>query len=83
MIPVASVLAPGHELTGTVSLAQEDVPEPDDVVAGWSGFIVIIALVVATGFLVRSMSKQLRRIDFDEDPPRDEPGGGDGGPRPG
>jgi len=53
------------------------------VVAGWSGFIVLVALAVATGLLIRSMHKRLRRIDFDEDPDQDEPDRGDDGPRPG
>ncbi|MBA2551925.1 MAG: hypothetical protein H0V13_12900 [Nocardioidaceae bacterium] len=80
----AWVLAPGSELTGTVAVADEqEAPHPDDVVAGWSGFIVVVALAVATGLLIRSMHKRLRRIDFDEDPDQDEPDRGDDGPRPG
>ncbi|MDQ3628334.1 MAG: hypothetical protein M3419_05925 [Actinomycetota bacterium] len=83
MIPVDRVLPPGPMTTGTVAIADEqEAPEPADVVAGWSGFIVIAALVVATGFLVRSMHKRLRRIDFDEGTGQDEPGDGDGAQRP-
>ncbi len=84
MMPDAWVLAPGAEMTGTASVAEEqEAPDPDDVVAGWAGFIVIVALVVATGLLVRSMHKRLRRIDFDEGRDPDEPTEGNDGPRPG
>lgn len=74
--------APEPGVTGTVATAEvQDVPEPADVVAGWSGLIVIAALIVATGFLIRSMHKRLQRIDFDEGPDQ-EPGGPDDAPRP-
>jgi hypothetical protein len=60
-------------------LAQEEVPEPDDVTAGWTGLIVLVLLAVATGFLLRSMNKRLRSIHFDDDDddadPRDERSG--------
>lgn len=63
-----------HSVLATVTLADEQAPpEAEDVVAGWAGFIVLAALVIATGFLIRSMSKRLRRIDFDEGPDPDQP----------
>lgn len=49
-------------------LAQEQGPEPDDVTAGWTGLLVLVLLAVATGFLLRSMNRRLRGVDFDEGP---------------
>ena len=45
--------------------------EPEDVTAGGIGFVVIAALAVGTALLLRSLNKQLKRVDFDEEP---EPG---------
>ncbi len=48
--------------------------DPDQVRPGVLGLLVVLAMVVATALLLRSFTKQLRRIDFDEDePPADEP----------
>jgi hypothetical protein len=48
--------------------------------AGFIGFLVVLALVVAAVFLFRSMSKHLRKVppSFDEPPapPPDEQDGG-------
>ena len=62
-------------MTGLWLLAQDEGPEPSDVTAGWTGLIVLLLLAVATGFLLRSMNKRLKGIDFDEDATerRDEP----------
>ncbi len=50
-------------------LAAEQQPDPDDVTAGWTGLIVLLLLALATAFLLRSMNKRLKGIDFDEDDP--------------
>ena len=42
-------------------------PDPDQVRPGVLGLLVVLGLVVATVFLLRSFTKQLRKIDFDED----------------
>ncbi len=41
-------------------------PDPDQVRPGVLGLLVVLGLVVATVFLLRSFTKQLRKIDFDE-----------------
>lgn len=45
--------------------------EPEDVTAGGIGFVVIAALAVGTALLLRSLNKQLKKVDFEEEP---EPG---------
>ena len=47
-------------------VADPDAPDPVQVSAGWTGLIVLLLLAVATAFLVRSMNKRLKGIDFDE-----------------
>ena len=42
-------------------------PEDDDVVAGWTGALVIGLLVVAVVFLGFSLTKQLRKADRAEE----------------
>ncbi len=37
--------------------------ETEDVKPGWVAFVLVLALVVATFLLWRSMNKQLRKID--------------------
>lgn len=70
-------------MTGLLLGFAEEAPDPSDVSAGWAGLIVLVLLAVATVFLLRSMNKRLKGIDFDEDPGRDEPGRDDDGePRP-
>ena len=66
--------------------------DPDTVKPGVIGLVVVLALVVATALLLRSFTRQLKKIDFDEeaddvtadpgthDPP---PPGGDEPPRDG
>ena len=48
-----------------VALALASDPRPDDnnVVAGWVGFAVMIALIVAVVFILRSFTKQLKKVD--------------------
>jgi hypothetical protein len=49
-------------------------PNPDDVTAGWIGFVLFIGLAVAVVFLWLSFRKQLKKIDFEEEP--DQPAAG-------
>jgi hypothetical protein len=71
-------------MTGLVThpavLAAAADPRPDDnnVVAGWLGFAVMILLVVAVVFILRSFTKQLKKVDrakeaglFDDSPDSD------------
>jgi hypothetical protein len=52
-------------MTGIVVLAAASDPRPDDnnVVAGWLGFAVLILLIVAVVFILRSFTKQLKKVD--------------------
>jgi hypothetical protein len=59
-------------MTGRLLAVAEDGPDPSQVSAGWAGLIVLVLLAVATVFLLRSMNKRLKGIDFDEEPGRDD-----------
>jgi hypothetical protein len=52
-------------MTGIVVLATASDARPDDnnVVAGWLGFAVVIALIVAVVFILRSFTRQLKKVD--------------------
>jgi hypothetical protein len=52
-------------MTGIVVLAAASDPRPDDnnVVAGWLGFAVLILLIVAVVFILRSFTKQLKKVN--------------------
>jgi hypothetical protein len=65
-IPAALVLLP---------LAVQKGPDPSDVKPGWLGFSVFLALAVAVALLAMSFVKQLKKIDFEEEP--DSPKEGD------
>jgi len=43
-------------------------PDPADVKPGWLGFGLFIALAVATFLLWMSMRRQLKKVDFVEEP---------------
>ncbi len=45
---------------------------PDDVRPGVLGLVVVLALIVAVVLLLRSFTRHLRRVDFEEDP-HDDP----------
>jgi hypothetical protein len=51
---------------------QQEAPDASEVTAGWTGLIVLVLLAVATAFLLRSMNKRLKGIDFDGDRSEDE-----------
>ena len=56
-------------MTGIVVLAAASDPRPDDnnVVAGWVGFVVFVALILAVVFILRSFTKQLKKVDAARD----------------
>ena len=58
-IPAVLVLLP---------LVVEKGPDPADVKPGWLGFSVFLALAVAVALLAMSFVKQLKKIDFEEEP---------------
>jgi hypothetical protein len=55
-------------MTGLLALAVASDPRPDDnnVVAGWVGAVVLVALVIAVVFILRSFTKQLKKVDAAE-----------------
>jgi len=52
-------------VTHPVVLAAASDPRPEDnnVVAGWVGFAVMILLIVAVVFILRSFTKQLKKVE--------------------
>jgi hypothetical protein len=56
-------------MTGFVVLAASSDPRPDDnnVVAGWVGAVVLVVLVIAVVFILRSFTKQLKKVDAARD----------------
>ncbi|NUP33867.1 MAG: hypothetical protein HOU01_19470 [Streptomycetaceae bacterium] len=56
--------------------------EDDKVAPGLLGFTVVAVIAAATWFLLKSMTKQLKRVDFEEKKPdgttADRTGDGDG-----
>ncbi len=56
-------------------------PEPEDVTPGLLGFTVVALMALALWFLLRSMTKRLRKVRFEEQAeapqrPAARPGGG-------
>jgi len=56
-------------MTGIVALAAASDPRPDEnnVVAGWVGFAVMIGLIIAVVFILRSFTQQLKKVDAARD----------------
>ena len=54
-----------------IPLAEDELPDPNTVGPGMAALVVFIFLLVAGFFLMRSMRKQLKRVDFPEDEPKD------------
>jgi hypothetical protein len=50
-----------HVLLGTTV---KTIPDPATVSPGFAGFLVVFCLAVATVFLIRSMVKHLRKVNF-------------------
>lgn len=46
----------------------DEVPDPEDVKPGWLGFGVFLLLAAAVVLLVFSFRKQLKKVDFEEQP---------------
>jgi hypothetical protein len=47
-------------------------PDPEDVKPGWLGFGVFLALAAAVVLLWLSMRRQLKKVDFEEEPDGDD-----------
>ena len=45
----------------------DEVPEANDVKAGWVAFAIFIGLILAVAFLGYSLVKQLRKVDAAEE----------------
>ena len=73
MTPLSALLALVLPLAATG-------PDPSKVKPGWLGLGVVLALAVATVLLWLSFRKQLKKVDFEEEPdvPRDEQDGTSG-----
>jgi hypothetical protein len=63
-----------------LAAASDPVPSENDVKAGWVALVVVLLLVVAVVFLLRSFVKQLKKVDaadqagvYDEKPGSDLP----------
>lgn len=61
--------------------ASDPVPSDNNVKAGWVAFAVVLVLIVAVVFLLRSFTKQLKKVEkandagvYDERPSSSEPG---------
>jgi hypothetical protein len=52
--------------------------DPNTVKPGVLGLLVVLALVVATALLLRSFTRHLKKIDFDEDRGDEPPDSDDG-----
>ena len=63
-----------------LSTTVKTIPDPDTVSPGFAGFLVVFLLAVVTVFLIRSMVKHLRKVNF---VPADETPRGQGGNGPG
>jgi hypothetical protein len=54
-------------LVSLVVLLAEKAPEDEDVVAGWTAFLIFGLLIAAVVFLGFSLTKQLRKVDKAEE----------------
>jgi len=66
--------------TVAMAAASDPVPSENDVKAGWVALVVVLLLVAAVVFLLRSFVKQLKKVDaadqagvYDEKPGSDLP----------
>ena len=46
----------------------DKVPDPEDVKPGWLGFLMFVGLAVATVLLWLSFRRQLKKVNFEEEP---------------
>jgi hypothetical protein len=65
-----------------VPLARQAAPDPSAVEPGWLGFGVFLGLAVALVLLWLSFRKQLRKVNFEEEPPESADGSSDRRVRP-
>ena len=49
------------------AVASDPVPSENDVKAGWVALVVVLLLGVAVFFLLRSFTKQLKKVDAARD----------------
>ena len=59
-----------NELLSPLAVLQlaASAPNPNNVKAGWVAFGLFIALIIAVFLLWLSFRKQLKKIDFEEEP---------------
>lgn len=55
------------DLLPLVTALVDQVPEDEDVKAGWIAFAIFIGLILAVAFLGWSLTKQLRKVDAAEE----------------
>jgi hypothetical protein len=55
-----------HLALGLARLVEQS-PEPEDVKAGWTAFVVFLLLIAAVAFLGFSLAKHLRRAQAAEE----------------
>jgi hypothetical protein len=69
---MSTVLQAVHGMTSwVVTLAQDPVPAQDQVRPGYIALGVMVLMCVATFLLWMNMRKQLGKIDFEEEPDRE------------
>ncbi|MBK6763147.1 MAG: hypothetical protein IPG68_07640 [Micrococcales bacterium] len=56
-----------------IPAVEGELPDPSEVGPGLGALAVFVFLLIAGVFLMRSMRKQLRRVDFPEDAGPDDP----------
>lgn len=63
------------ELLATLQTDLLLAPNPEDVKPDWLAFIIVLLMGVALYFILRSLIKHLKRVDFEEKPddPTDVP----------
>jgi len=54
-------------LTLVLTAMADEMPEPEDVKAGWTGFAVFLLLIGAVAFLGFSLTKHLRKAQAAEE----------------
>ncbi len=57
-------------------LVADEAPEPNDVVAGWTGLWIVLAMMAALAVLGWSLIKHLKKVDRAEDEGRYDASGG-------
>lgn len=70
------------DLIPLVTSLVDDVPEDEDVKAGWVAFAIFIGLILAVAFLGFSLVKQLRKAQAAEDAGLYDPSGKKQAPTP-